>query len=348
MISIKYLIIILLIVFLIIVIMKLHERKKNNTKNNNIFEMMRLIENMQDTTSYVRDEIVLERIKSPNFEENFKFDTMEKVSNNIEKFFNTYLNLINTNRINENLNEYITNKGDLKDISMQSIFTKKNLNLNVFSNKIYSLINKIYFANSKYINEDSLNLFGLFNVIKSKLNDNNLFTYNYRNFEFILVPKNMPNIIFNDETLNGPNNMIEEEQDILDIEGKVVGKNKVLVDKTRKKNIRKCYDEEHKNNICKLSIKNLAGQELIDRFSHTTGDIPVIRDEFANNLDKIIKLCELNIVRELILAYDSNISNTDNFKNLEQRITDTHNSIREYEEVTIRKNLNIKKLVDEI
>ena len=76
---------------------------------------------------------------SSRFEENFKFDQLDKVTNNIEKFFNTYVDLINTNRINEKLNQYLENKGDLDTISMQSIFTKKNLNLAFFPQYILYL-----------------------------------------------------------------------------------------------------------------------------------------------------------------------------------------------------------------
>jgi hypothetical protein len=359
MISLKYLVIILLIIFLIIIIIKLNGKNKNTIHKNNLLNYMKIIENMQDTTLYVRDEIILEEMTYPVFEENFKFDTMEKVSNNIEKFFNTYLDLINTNRINQKLNEYLVNKGDLNTISMQSIFIKKNLNLNTFSNKVYSLINKIYFANSKYINEDKLNLFGLFNVIKLKLNDTNLFTYNFYNkYYFVLVPKTMPNFVINEETLNDPNNIFEEEIPIMQ-NNNLVGISRKRVDKTLKTNINECYNETDKSNICKIGIKDLAGQDLIKKYSKKTDnqikyDFLDIRKELANNLDKIIELCELYIVRELILAYNdalstdnNNTKNTDKFKSLETEISNVFDSIQTYDTYNINNQLDIRTILND-
>jgi hypothetical protein len=55
-------------------IIKLNSKNNNSKNNNNLFDKMRLIEKMQDTTLYIRDEIILEEMTYPGFEENFKFD----------------------------------------------------------------------------------------------------------------------------------------------------------------------------------------------------------------------------------------------------------------------------------
>ncbi len=345
-----------------------------------IIKLNKLKENLADTNSAVvtdvktinkwdnvKNDINLEVMPSPDFEENFKFDTLDKIRNNIEKFFNTYLYLINTNNINENLNKYLENKGDLNIISMKSIFTKKNLDLNIFSNKVNSLINFIYFANSKYINENALNLFGLFNVIKLKFNDNNLFTYYFYNkYYLILVPKTMPNFIINEESLNSY--ITTEEELILDNNGNIIGNNTRNIDKILTTNINTCYDNEHKSNVCKIGIKDLAGNDLINKFTPTKNgnntnttafDINFIRDEIANNLDKIITLCELYIAYDLILAYNdilpnnnniislNNIKNTEKFKKLELDISNVFNSIQSYIKIDGKPALDIKIIISE-
>jgi hypothetical protein len=343
---------------------------KKNEKFDDITPTINKIESI-DKWYNVRNDLILEQMSYPDFEENFKFDSMDKISNNIEKFFNTYLNLINTNRINQKLNQYLEIKEDLTNISiisMQSIFTKKNLDLNKFSSKVNTLINFIYFANSKYINENVLNLFALYNIIKLKLNDNNLFTYNlYNNYYLILVPKTMPEFIINEESLN--EYIFSEEEIRLDNSGNIVGQSSRQIDRLLTTNIDTCYENENKSKVCKIGIKDLAGQELIKKFTPKTNssnvltssiNIDTIRDEIANNLDKIIKLCELYIVYDLILAYNdilpddnnyqinlNNIKNTDKFKNLELDISNTFNSIQGYIKVNNNPILDINSIIRE-
>ncbi len=407
MISVKYLVIILLIIFLIIIIYKLNSKiEKLDIEQEMESKTASVSASTSLTTTIIQDylnvnkgkksEIVIEVMNPPIFEPNFMFDTEDKVRNNIEKLFNLYLDLINTNRINNKLNEYLVNKGDLNNISMQSIFTTKNLNLNSFSNKIYSLITNIILSVSKYINEDKYHLFALFNLIKIKLADtNNQFNYNYYKdlHRFVFVPKNMPNFVINSETLNNPNDIEEEMVNQKNELGEVIGSFARQKNKTRVNNIYECYDDKHKSNICQFSLEaiivdkinslaekgkkhikyqstpidtntdnNVARARLIsdEEMYYENEYINYIRSEFGNNLDKIILLCELNIVRELILAYNdalstnndylinyNNIKNTDNFKNLENEISNVLDSIQIYEEKNIKYNLDIKSIIND-
>ncbi len=337
MISLKHLVIILLIIFLLTLIIKQHNSKN---KNNNFVEAIRLIENMQDTNIYVRDEIILEEMSYPEFEENFKFDPLDKVTNNIEKFFNTYLDLINTNRINQKLNEYLENKGNLNIISMQDIFTLKNINIAYFYDNIFEIIDNIYFANSHYINEDRLKLYALFKIIRTKFwADGGKFQYYYHNNQIILLPEPMRNFVVTEESLK-TSPYVKNIRNMIEC-GKV---NKI--------------PNSTDNEVCVISIKDYAGNNIRDRYNNDSNIIQNIRNELANNLDRIILLCELLIVRNLILIYNDintdyenilvNLRKTDKFKNLETEIINMTNTIRNYEPTikdSYNRDMNINNIV---
>ena len=305
--------------------------KLNKDKNENLL-------NLTDKSSYnsIRDQIILEYIKTPILEENFKFDSLDKVTNNIEKYFNVYLDLINTDRINLKLNQYLQNKGDLSIISMQNIFTLKNLDLNSIYDSIYIYIDRIYSANSHYIDEDRIKLYALFKIMRTKFYGGGKLRINYHNDKFVLLPEPMYNFTITDETLNSP----------------IVKTIKEITECGYWPGIPNSTDNE----VCIIDILDYASMGLKKYNIETTN---IMKNELANNLDKIILLCELLIVYNLILQYNDtndsdnnfqtiimNLRNT-KFKNLETEIKDIYNSMKNYEiiENWYNDNLVIQNIV---
>ncbi len=339
-------------------------------------------ERLKETQQSLQNDVTIDVMPLPTYNTNFKYETMEIITNNIEKFFNTYLNLINTNRINNKLKEYLVNNGDLTDISMQSIFTLKNLDLYSFSDEIYSLINKIYFSYSKNLDDNKIMLYGLFIAIKykfSKLN-NNIYTFNYYKGVLVLVPTKNQNFIITVSEFKDPSNFKDINEEKRDETGKVISSFSRNVNITEVDDINKCYDSDHINNkFCYITIKDFAGETLIKKYKILTDKIieeknklygpntavaildyiELIRRELANNLYQIVLLCELKIVRELILAYNNalstmenysidnynNIISTDKFKNLEIEINNIKNNMKIYTS-DADQNLTIDKILE--
>jgi hypothetical protein len=305
----------------------------------------------------------------------------------------TYLNLINTNRINTKLKEYLINKGDLTDIRMQTIFKLKKMDLDSFSEDIYSLINKMYFSKSKNIDNNKIMLYGLFLVIKlkfSKLN-NNFYTFNYYIANLVLVPTQNTKFVINRESLNDPSNIQIINEKTKDASGNIVTKTR-HTSLTNVDDINKCFDSEHrKNKFClinstnlgdDLSIKNYALTNLYKKYEvivnrineekkkmskstepvltlNAWNQIEIIKKELANNLYHLIILCELKIVRDLILAYNDalptmksykienykNIVNTENFKKLQAEINKVKSNMKIYTP-ELDKNLTIDTILE--
>lgn len=382
---------------------------KNTTKNP--------IEDIQTTeydaykmhiknTKPIENDIYIDVLPIPVYKKDFKYETIEIIRDNIEPFMITYLNLINTNRINTKLKEYLINKGDLTDIRMQTIFKLKKMDLDSFSEDIYSLINKMYFSNSKNIDNNKIKLYGLFLVIKlkfSKLN-NNFYTFNYYIANLVLVPTQNKQFIINRENLNDeskyrnireilndPSNIRIINEKTKDASGNIVTKTR-HISITNVDDINKCFDSEHrKNKFClinginfgdDLGRNNYALTNLYKKYevivnrineekkkmSKSTepvltldawNQIQIIKKELANNLYQMIILCELRIVRDLILAYNDalptmksynvnnykNIINTENFKKLQAEINKVKSNMKIYTP-DLDKNLTMDTILE--
>jgi hypothetical protein len=294
--------------------------------------------------SEVRGETICQEqpYRAIKFPAGFTFDSNINISNNIEKFFNIYLSLIDTNFINDKVKQYID-----PTLDMQQIFTQKNASLLDFSDTTVSLLNKIYFG-MKNLSENQKNLYGMYIIIRQKLlnrlNNNDNYIYKYRDFKIIIIPKT----ITNQSTINQqlqPNlqTVTVEEYDDNGIRS-TINKQK---DRKEIENIKDCSG----NSICIIPIKVLAKQDMSTKYKTSSGlDVYNIRDEINNNISNVIKLCQLNIVRDLFmiykdavvprLNYDTNLTNLQNtnisFIRLEAEISSTIASI------SPKKNINVR------
>lgn len=326
-------------------------------KNNNKFENFGFYDNTyRRICSEIGSEIICQEqpYRALRFPPGFTFDSNINISNNIEKFFNIYLTLIDTNFINDKVKQYINPTMD-----MQQIFTEKKGSLLDFSDTTISLLNKIYFG-MKNLSDNQLNLFGMFIIIRQKLlnrlNNNDNYNYKYRDSKIIIIPKNLTNEVTINQQLQ-PNLQTVTVEDYGD-DGvrRVVSKQK---DKKEIENINDCSG----NGICVIPIKVLARQDMTTKYKTTTGqDVYNIRDEINNNISNLIKLCQLNIVRDLFMIYKdaviprlnydtnlTNLQNTDvNFIRLEAEISNTlalispkrNNNVRLLEAINNKEDVN--------
>lgn len=306
--------IIIVIIIIFIILFYIYKKK------NNMFEKFGGLFGWYDNTPInVCSEILSETIcqeqsyRTIRFPAGFTFDSNINISNNIEKFFNIYLDLIDTNFINDKVKQYID-----PTLDMQQLFTQKNASLLDFSETTVSLLNKIYFG-MKNLTEKQLNLYGMYVIIRQKLlnrlNNNDAYNYRYRNFKIYAIPKTMtdPTIISQQIQPNIQTVTVEEYDD--DGTRRVITKQK---DRKEIENIKDCSG----NGVCIIPIKVLAKQDMSTKYKTTNGlDIYHIRDEINNNINNVIKLCQLNIVRDLFMIYKDavvpRLNYTTNFTNLQ-------------------------------
>ena len=231
--------------------------------------MITLNGSSEDESIYIRNKIDAE------YSPGFSFTTSKNISDNIEKFFNTYLLLIDTNYINQKVAQYIDASG-----TMQSIFTQNNASILDFTTNTFDMLNKIYFSHNSIIDESNFTLYGIFSLIKfrikNELNSKENYIYKYDGNKFVyMIPKKISlidlantNIIFNTDDCSG-------------------------------------------NNICKINIKTIAGQDIWKKLKkNKSQDIDIIRYKISDNINNAIILCELYIVQDLFaIAYGALKSN---------------------------------------
>jgi hypothetical protein len=335
----------IIVIIVIVFIILFYIYKKNNIKFENFGQYNTTYRRVcSEVRGEVRGETICQeqQYNTITFPAGFTFDSNLNITNNIENFFNIYLSLIDTDYINDKVKQYIDPTSN-----MQQIFTQKNGSLLDFSDTTVSLLNKIYFG-MKNLTDNQLNLYGMYIIIRQKLlnrlNNNDNYIYKYRDFKIIAIPKTMTNqTTINQQLQPNLQSVTVEEYDDNGTR-KVITKQK---DRKEIENINDCSG----NGICIIPIKVLAKQDMTTKYKTTNGlDVYNIRDEINNNISNVIRLCQLNIVRDLFLIYkdavvprlnyDTNLTNLQNtnvnFIRLESEISSTLASI------SPKKNNNVR------
>ena len=217
----------------------------------------------------------------------FTFDTNAKVNANIEQFFKLYIKLINVNFINQKLAQYAG-----PGVTMQTIFLNNNLTLFNLNNQLNQL-DLIYITKHNKITNRVIFYYGIYKLIKKRLrnelDNNEKFSYKYKvnvdsecankiiGYDIYLFPK-----IWGEEKIKEEQKLIPSKH----VEGE---------DKYEKKHSKNCKDNE----ICKIKHTKLYNEDLFEQYENNR-DFENYRKGLAVNLNSMIKITELEIVKQLL------------------------------------------------
>ena len=291
--------IILIILLLILINILLYFKQKYDIKYNPFFNYnnnkeyftpihCESIDSEYISGEYIGSEFIPNKEDEIILPTGFTFDTNAKVSANIEQFFKLYIKLININFINQKLAQYAG-----PNVTMQSIFTKNNLTIFNLNNQLQK-IDHIYMLKDKNVSNRVIFYYGIYKIIKLKLrnelDNNEKYIYKYK----YIIDSECPNkkIIGYDIYLfpkNWGQEKIKEEQKLIPSEH--VGSE----DKYEKKHTKYCKENE----ICKIKHKNLYNEDLFDKYENKD-NLENYRKNIWGNLNKLIKITELEIVKQLL------------------------------------------------
>jgi hypothetical protein len=373
MISRKIVIAILLIIIVLFLVFKLNNNKfdtKNLINNINNITVVKEYFSFDDNVPGEENKVRRNRrvnngikTKELQYPRNFKYNDDSLITDNIESFFNTYVLLIDTDFINQKIQEYIDPSGN-----MQTIFSSKNASLLDFTGLIQSLLNKLYKASypgyyqesipsgrtSDKIYKDNLYLFGIYSAIinnlKNKRQSSRRFQYRYK---------------FNPEQNNPTSEellltmvplQITEEQiydNISNINPRLTPS--VTINSTTYNNriLSNMNNSCNQNQICYYPIVDYVKPYI---FSDNIPDDKknYIATQLKYNIDNIKKLTELAIVKELLIinsdsrndrdSEDRDNENRDSENNSENR----NNSGNRNNYNTLKTNPNYINLQNEI
>jgi hypothetical protein len=176
---------------------------------------------------------------------------------------------------------------------MQSIFIKNNLTLFSLNDQLQK-IDLIYITKSNKITNRIIFYYGLFKLIKLKLRNeldkNEKFIYKYKS----VVDSECPNKIIGYDIYLFPKKWSEDE--IKEKQKNIPYEERGDMNKFEKKHSKKCNDNE----ICKIKHTNLYNEDLFEQYENNK-DFEKYRRLMALNLDKMIKISELEIVKQLLI-----------------------------------------------
>jgi hypothetical protein len=215
------------------------------------------------------------------------FDSHENVRDYIEDFFNIYLDVFNIGCINDKIKTYIG-----ENLTMKKIFVEKNLSLNAFSPLTLALIDNLYFSDSPVIGETRLNKYAAFKLVKQRIDtilnggeDYNLFYDN--NFNMFMLNKK----IAAEHIAEKIKPRVEEIYDSNSNTIRSIDRNEII-------DTNECKDE-----VCKIPIKTLIGQDMIRKLGGTFDKVEELRNDLSSNIEVLKTLCEYSIVIDLFLKY---------------------------------------------
>ena len=239
-----------------------------------------------------------------------------------------YLDVIDVGCINDKIKIYIN-----PSLTMGQIFKEKNLSLIDLNPNIFKALDNIYFSNNPEINETQLNKYGVFKMIKQrlenmKLNNNNYEMYYDNNYNMFMINKN----IKQESILEKIKPKIEEVLEKIYQNGVEIGEMRKSVDRNQIEHTGDCNGE-----ICKIPIKNLIGQDMIKKLNTKVGrgwdKVEALRNDLSTNISALKFILEINIVIDLFLKY-YDITNLSNLSDIEsllriRGILGKYNSLRE-------------------
>ena len=256
--------------------------------------------------------------------ENFKFDTPESIRDRIEDFFNIYLDIVDVGCINDKIKRYID-----PSLTLGKIFKEKNISIVDLNPNIFKTLDNIYFSNNPQINETQLNKYGVFKMIKQrlenmKLNNNNYEMYYDNNYNMFMINKN----IRQESILEKIKPKMEEIVEKFYKNGVEIGEMRQFVDRNQITHTGDCNGE-----VCKIGIKNLIGQDMIKKLNTKVGKgwdkVEALRDDLSTNISVLKLILEISIITDLMLKYYdiTNLSDIENLLRI-KGIQGRYNSLR--------------------
>ncbi len=255
---------------------------------------------------------------------NFKFDSHENVRDNIEDFFAIYLDVLDVGCINDKIKTYID-----PNLTMKKIFNQKNLSLSDFSPLTLILIDNLYFSNNPLIRETQLDKYAGFKLVKQRLDSIRNGNLNYNlfydsSFNMFMLNKN----ITSEQIAEKIRPKMEEIVDRISNITKNIDLNEII-------NTNDCTSD-----VCKISIKNLIGQDMIKKLGGTFNKVSELREDLSSNINILKLLCEYSIVIDLLLKY----YNITNVNDLITVLRNNNVSISKYNELKNIIQTNVAKL----
>jgi hypothetical protein len=255
---------------------------------------------------------------------NFKFDTHENVRDNIEDFFNIYLDALDVGCINDKIKKYIG-----PNLTMGRIFNQKNLSLSDFSPVTLAFMDNLYFSDSPVIGETRLNKYAGFKLVKQRINSLKTGALNYNlfydgSFNMFLLNKN----ITSEQIAEKIKPRVEE---ILDR----VSNNIKRIDRNEINNTNDCASD-----VCKIPISTIIGQDMTKKLGSTFNKVRELKNDLASNVDILKLLCEHSIVIDLLLKY----YNINNVNDIVRVLRENNININNYNELRTIIQTNVAKL----
>ena len=365
MISNKIVIAILLIIIILFLVLKLN-KVKNILDNNNFTNDINNITIVKEYFGFddnIRDEEIKRNkrtvngreVKELNYPRNFNYSSDTSITNNIESFFNTYVVLINTDYINQKIQEYIDPTGN-----MQTIFTSKRASLLNFTGLIQSLLNKLYEAyysgyyqeisssgrTNDQIYKDNLYLFGIYSAIinnlKHKKELTRRFQYRYK-FNITQETPTSEELLFSMIPLA----ITEEEiqRNISNINPRITSSVTINSTNYNTRILNNMSASCPQNNICYYPIRDYIKPLILSEDNMTTDKQNYIKIQFKNNIENIKKLTELTIVKELFIIHSDSRDERDNE---EENRGNSGNSGNNSNFNSLKRNSNFINLQNEI
>ncbi len=328
MISKKIVIVILLIIIIVFLVLKLN-KVKNIVGNNNFINDITIVKEYFGFDDDIRGEEIRRNkrivngreVKELNYPRNFNYGNDSSITNNIESFFNTYVLLIDTDFINQKIQEYIDPSGN-----MQTIFSSKRASLLDFTGLIQSLLNKLYHASypgyyqetipsgrtSEQIYKDNLYLFGIYSAIinnlKHKREQSRRFQYRYK----FNITQEAPT---SEELLLSmiPLTITEEEisSRISNINPRTTSSVTINTTNYNTRILNNPNASCAQNQICYYPITEYIKPLILSSENMTKEKQDYIKAQLKNNIANIKKLCELTIVKELFIIKNDSLNERD-------------------------------------
>jgi hypothetical protein len=221
-------------------------------------------EDEPEQTYTVPDNKVLKIITYPK---GFVFIKYKDIRDNMEKLFNTYIQLISTDYINRRLTELCK-----EETTMDMIFRKTNTTFGNLPGQPFNILNLCYLSQTDSAKYNAYS-YASYLAFRNNQSDSELFIYKYYNYNnenyFILMPRyfNIDNIFDNE---------------MIDIES--------------------INDITNNDKVYKIKLENIIFDQLRFKMRNKM-DINVLKENITKNFDKLVRLAELSFIMGILIWY---------------------------------------------